>query len=57
MGKLENTVSRERGKMKKRKTGTGVDGVYVEDYVTPKTTQSNLEVNKIIINLDHVVLP
>ena len=55
--------------MKKRKTETGVDDVYVtrwlhykqleflEDYVTLKTTQSNLEVSKIVIKLDHVLLP
>ena len=66
---LRTQYTRERGKMKKRKTGTGVDNVYVtrwlhykqleflEDYVTLKTTQSNFEVSKIFIKLDHVLLP
>ena len=69
MAKLENTVYKRKKKDEKRKTGTGVDDVcvtrwlhykrleFLQDYVTPKTMQSNLEVSKIIIKLDHVVVP
>lgn len=53
---LRTQYTRERGKVKKRKTGLGVEDVYetkwqyyshlsfLDDYVTPKESQSNLKV-------------
>ena len=63
MAKLENTVYK-RKKKDEKKTGTGVDDVYVtrwlhykqieflEDYVTPKTTQNT---QNDIIHTDNII--
>ena len=63
---LRTQYAREKGKMKKRKTGDGLDDVYVtkwkhykqleflEDFVTPRASQSNLQVflsNNVILPL------
>ncbi len=54
---LRTQYSRERAKMKKRKSGDGLDDVYettwqyynqllfVDDYVSPKESHSNLKVH------------